>query len=73
MLFIGRLITGVAAGLAAGTAITYLIELRLEPIPKHRWFGPVTSYAITVGGSASARSSAAASPNGRDGRSPCRT
>jgi hypothetical protein len=29
-LLIGRLITGVSAGLAAGTAITYLIELRLR-------------------------------------------
>ena len=27
-LLLGRLITGVAVGLAAGTAITYLIELR---------------------------------------------
>jgi MFS family permease len=27
-LLIGRLVTGVAVGLAAGTAITYLIELR---------------------------------------------
>ena len=34
VLFIGRLITGVAAGLAAGTAITYLIELRLRADPK---------------------------------------
>ena len=30
---IGRLITGVAVGLAAGTAITYLIELRLRADP----------------------------------------
>src|SRR5580704_14377616 len=34
VLFIGRLITGVAAGLAAGTAITYLIELRLRADPE---------------------------------------
>ena len=34
VLFIGRLLTGVAAGLAAGTAITYLIELRLRADPK---------------------------------------
>src|ERR1700752_3353737 len=29
-LLVGRLLTGVAVGLAAGTAITYLIELRLH-------------------------------------------
>jgi hypothetical protein len=29
-LLIGRLVTGVAVGMAAGTAITYLIELRLR-------------------------------------------
>ena len=34
VLLIGRLLTGVAAGLAAGTAITYLIELRLRADPK---------------------------------------
>src|SRR5579862_5487696 len=33
-LLIGRFITGVAVGLAAGTAITYLIELRLHANPK---------------------------------------
>jgi hypothetical protein len=32
-LVIGRLITGVAVGLAAGTAITYMIELRLRANP----------------------------------------
>lgn len=32
-LLIGRLITGVAVGLAAGTALTYLIELRLGEDP----------------------------------------
>jgi MFS family permease len=32
-LLIGRLITGVSVGLAAGTAITYLIELRLRAGP----------------------------------------
>ena len=32
-LLLGRLITGVAVGLAAGTAITYLIELRLRADP----------------------------------------
>jgi MFS family permease len=33
-LLVGRLITGVSVGLAAGTAITYLIELRLHADPK---------------------------------------
>jgi len=33
-LLIGRLVTGVSVGLAAGTAITYLIELRLSADPK---------------------------------------
>ncbi len=33
-LLIGRLVTGVSVGLAAGTAITYLIELRLRADPK---------------------------------------
>src|SRR5271155_1910606 len=33
-LLIGRLLTGVSVGLAAGTAITYLIELRLRADPK---------------------------------------
>ena len=33
-LLIGRLVTGVAVGLAAGTAITYLVELRLRADPK---------------------------------------
>ena len=33
-LLIGRLLTGVSVGLAAGTAITYLIELRLRTDPK---------------------------------------
>jgi MFS family permease len=32
-LLTGRLITGVSAGLAAGTAITYLVELRLRANP----------------------------------------
>jgi hypothetical protein len=34
VLLIGRLLTGVAAGLAAGTAIAYLIELRLRADPQ---------------------------------------
>src|SRR6202050_4637365 len=33
-LLIGRLLTGASVGLAAGTAITYLIELRLRSNPK---------------------------------------
>jgi Sugar (and other) transporter len=33
-LLIGRVLTGVSVGLAAGTAITYLIELRLKANPK---------------------------------------
>jgi MFS family permease len=33
-LLIGRLLTGASVGLAAGTAITYLIELRLRSDPK---------------------------------------
>src|SRR5580698_10259114 len=33
-LLIGRVLTGVSVGLAAGTAITYLIELRLRADPK---------------------------------------
>jgi MFS family permease len=33
-LLVGRVITGVSVGLAAGTAITYLIELRLRADPK---------------------------------------
>jgi MFS family permease len=50
VLFIGRLLTGVAAGLAAGTAITYLIELRLRADPKASMVRPRTiGTAITVG------------------------
>jgi MFS family permease len=49
-LLIGRLITGVSVGLAAGTAITYLIELRLRADPKA---SPVRARtigtAVTVG------------------------
>ncbi len=33
-LIVGRLVTGLSVGLAAGTAITYLIELRLRADPK---------------------------------------
>ena len=48
VLIIGRLLTGVAAGLAAGTAITYLIELRLRVHP-----GESIVFARTVGTSIS--------------------
>ena len=48
VLIIGRLLTGVAAGLAAGTAITYLIELRLRTHP-----GESMVFARTVGTSIS--------------------
>jgi MFS family permease len=48
VLIIGRLLTGVAAGLAAGTAITYLIELRLLARP-----GESMVFARTVGTSIS--------------------
>jgi hypothetical protein len=50
-LLIGRLITGVAVGLAAGTAITYLIELRLRANPSA---SPIRARnigtAVSVGG-----------------------
>ena len=50
-LLIGRLVTGVSVGLAAGTAITYLVELRLRADPgaspvRARTIGT----AVTVGG-----------------------
>src|ERR1700728_5211235 len=49
-LLIGRVLTGVSVGLAAGTAITYLIELRLRADPKA---SPVAARligtAVTVG------------------------
>jgi predicted MFS family arabinose efflux permease len=49
-LLIGRLVAGVSVGLAAGTAITYLIELRLRADPKASmvWARNVGT-AITVG------------------------
>ncbi len=49
-LLIGRLVAGVAVGLAAGTAITYLIELRLRSDPKASmvWARNIGT-AITVG------------------------
>ena len=49
-LLIGRLVTGVAVGLAAGTAITYLIELRLRADPKASAVRARTiGTAVTVG------------------------
>ena len=49
-LLIGRLITGVAVGLAAGTAITYLIEWRLRADPKASAVRPRTiGTSVTVG------------------------
>jgi Sugar (and other) transporter len=49
-LLIGRLLTGVAAGLAAGTAITYLIELRLRAKPGSSIVWPRTvGTSISVG------------------------
>ncbi len=49
-LLIGRLITGVSVGLAAGTAITYLIELRLRADPAASPFRARTiGTSVTVG------------------------
>jgi hypothetical protein len=49
-LLIGRLVTGVAVGLAAGTAITYLVELRLRADPKASAVRARTiGTAVTVG------------------------
>jgi hypothetical protein len=51
VLIIGRLLTGVAVGLAAGTAIAYLIELRLRADPKASMVGARNiGTSITVGG-----------------------
>ena len=50
-LLIGRVITGVAVGLAAGTAITYLIELRLRANPNASAArAQVIGTSVTVGG-----------------------
>ena len=50
VLLIGRLFTGIAAGLAAGTAITYLIELRLRAQPGSSIVWPRTvGTSISVG------------------------
>jgi hypothetical protein len=49
-LLVGRLITGVAVGLAAGTAITYLIELRVRSDPNANLVRPRNiGTAVTVG------------------------
>jgi predicted MFS family arabinose efflux permease len=51
VLLIARLLTGVATGLAAGTAITYLIELRLRADPRASMVRPRNiGTSITVGG-----------------------
>ncbi|HEV2360404.1 MAG TPA: MFS transporter [Acidimicrobiales bacterium] len=51
VLLIARLLTGVGTGLAAGTAITYLIELRLRADPTASIVTPRTvGTSITVGG-----------------------
>jgi hypothetical protein len=51
-LLIGRLVTGLAVGLASGTAITYLIELRVRanPGPASATRAQVIGTAVTVGG-----------------------
>ena len=74
VLLTGRLLTGVAAGLAAGTAITYLIELRLRAHPTRQWSGPEPSAPPSVSARwAWDRSLPAVSHNGRVGRLPCLT
>ena len=49
-LLVGRLITGVAVGLAAGTAITYLIELRVRKNPAAAIRARNIGTAVSVGG-----------------------
>jgi MFS family permease len=50
-LLVGRFTTGVSVGLAAGTAITYLIELRLRADPKASVVRAQTiGTSVTVGG-----------------------
>jgi predicted MFS family arabinose efflux permease len=50
VLLVGRLLTGIATGLAAGTAITYLIELRLRAQPGSSIVWPRTvGTSISVG------------------------
>jgi MFS family permease len=65
-LLIGRLLTGVAIGLAAGTAIVYLIELRVRADPKASVVRARTiGTSVNVGALGSARWLPAALPNGR--------
>jgi predicted MFS family arabinose efflux permease len=50
-LLIGRFVTGVAVGLASGTAITYLIELRLRADPNASAArAQIIGTSVTVGG-----------------------
>jgi len=50
-LLLGRLITGLAVGLAAGTGITYLIELRVREDPKASLVRPRNiGTAVSIGG-----------------------
>ena len=51
-MLVGRLITGVSVGLAAGTAITYLIELRarMDPSPSAVIRARNIATAVSVGG-----------------------
>ena len=49
-LIIGRFLTGVAVGLASGTAITYLIELRLRSDPGGLVRARTIGTAVSVGG-----------------------
>jgi MFS family permease len=50
-LLLGRMITGLAVGLAAGTGITYLIELRVREDPKASLVRPRNiGTAVSVGG-----------------------
>lgn len=50
-LLVGRLITGLSVGLAAGTGITYLIELRVREDPKASLVRPRNiGTAVSIGG-----------------------
>ena len=55
-LLLGRLVTGVPVGLAAGAAITYLVELRLRADPKASVVQARTiGTSVTIGALGSAR------------------